>query len=120
MPSTQPDGAPDRARVSEESAALLQNENILSALKSFSATSPEMEIAAEFVNAHVQFVQDVVANDIQHNVLRSDIEIMDLTAHVNILLKQKDETIFKAMVNHSPSHYKAIQKNILKTPGDSR
>ncbi len=115
MPSPQTDSAPDRSVVSEEAIALLQSDNPLSALKSYNASSSEKEIASEFVNAHIQFMQDVVSNDIQHNVLRSDIEIMDLTAHVNIMLKQKDEAIFKAMVNHSPSHYKSIQKNLLHT-----
>lgn len=105
---------PNRILVAEEAVSLLSSENITVAMNKYKSDTPEKEIALEFVNAHYQFMQELVKNDLGRKLGRSDFEIKDLVSHVNVMMKNKDEYIFITMVIHSPVHYHLIQENILK------
>lgn len=108
----------ERFAVIEEAAELLCSENIFRAIKTYKPDKKEKEIAAEFVKSYVQFINEIVSHDLEAVINRSDFEIKDLVAHVNSMMRKKDEYIFNSMVAHSPSHYRSIQKIILKKETD--
>ncbi|MFW5769860.1 MAG: hypothetical protein ACOCX9_00345 [Spirochaetota bacterium] len=105
---------PNRILVAEEAVSLLSSDNITVAMNIYKSDTPEKEIALEFVNSHYQFMQELVINDLNRKLGRSDFEIKDLVSHVNVMMKNKDEYIFTTMVIHSPVHYHLIQEGILK------
>ncbi len=105
---------PNRILVAEEAVSLLSSDNITVAMNKYKSDTPEKEIALEFVNSHYQFMQELVINDLNRKLGRSDFEIKDLVSHVNVMMKNKDEYIFTTMVIHSPVHYHLIQEGILK------
>ncbi len=105
---------PERILVMDEISSILTSDNIVKALANYKANTPEKEYAIEFVKAHYNFIQEIVTNDIQRKIVRSDFEIKDLVAHVNALMQQKDEYIFTTMVVHSPKHYQQVQKAVLQ------
>jgi uncharacterized protein YwlG (UPF0340 family) len=109
----------NRAVVTEEAVTLLSQENIISALKSPAAATPEKEIAVEFVNSYVEFIKEVVGHDIERGSIRSDLELRDLVAHINSMMQQKDEYVYTTMVMQCPLHYKAVHRHITQSPGDS-
>lgn len=103
-----------KLHVIEEISDLLSKDNILIVVDNYKADSEEKEIAIEFAISHVLFIEQIVINDNEKGIIRTDVEIRDLVAHTNILLKNENEYIFTAMVVHSPSHYKNIRENMLK------
>lgn len=105
---------PGRALVIDEVSAILTSDNIVKALANYKADTPEKEHAIEFVKAHYNFIQEIVTNDIQRKIVRSDFEIKDLVSHVNALMQHKDEYIFTTLVVHSPKHYQQVQKAVLQ------
>ncbi len=109
---------PNRVLVAEEAVTLLSTDDISKAINTFKADTPEKEIALEFVKSHYQFMQELVKNDLERKLGRTDFEIKDLVAHVNIMMKNKDEYIFTTMVIHSPSHYHLVQQQIIKQQGE--
>lgn len=105
---------PERILVMDEISSILTSDNIVKALANYKANTPEKEYAIEFVKAHYNFIQEIVTNDIQRKIVRSDFEIKDLVAHVNALMQHKDEYIFTTLVVHSPKHYQQVQKAVLQ------
>jgi len=105
---------PERILVADEVASILTGDNIVKALANYKVDTPEKEHAIEFVKAHYNFIQEIVQNDIQRKIIRSDFEIKDLVAHVNALMQSKDEYLFTMIVMHSPKHYQQIQKSLLQ------
>ena len=101
---------PEALAVTEEITELLGNEDIITAVKKFKADSEEKEIAVEFANSHIQFLNQIVESDFKKGIERTDVEIRDLLSNVNAMLNKKDKYLFTTMVTHSPSHYKNIQK----------
>ncbi len=100
--------------VTEEITELLDHEDILKTIKTFKLDSDEKKIAIEFVNSHIQFLKEIVENDYKKNIMRQNVEIQDLISHVNIMLKNRDEYLFTAMIVSSPSHYRCIQTELYK------
>lgn len=120
-PDKQHDTAvPDRSLVEKESVYLLKQKNILTALQTFKTSTPEKEIAAEFVGAHVQFLGEIIRGDHESNLYRSDTEIRDLVSYVNMLMKKKDEKIFNAILMECPSHYKTILNKITQSDAQKK
>lgn len=105
---------PERILVMDEIASIVTSDNIVKALANYKADTPEKEHAIEFVKAHYNFIKEIVTNDINRKVVRSDFEIKDLVAHVNALMQHKDEYIFTTLVVHSPKHYQQVQKEVLQ------
>jgi hypothetical protein len=105
---------PERILVMDEIASILTSDNIVKSLANYKADTPEKEHAVEFVKAHYNFIQEIVTNDVQRKIIRSDFEIKDLVAHVNALMQHKDEYIFTTLVVHSPRHYQQVQKAVLQ------
>ncbi len=105
---------PERIRVMDEISSILTSNNIIEALAQYKANTPEKEHAIEFVKAHYNFIKEIVTNDIQRKVARSDFEIKDLVSHVNALMQHKEEYIFTMLVIHSPRHYQQVQKAVLQ------
>ncbi|MCX8123433.1 MAG: hypothetical protein N3F66_04630 [Spirochaetes bacterium] len=105
---------PERILVMDEITSILTSDNIIKALANYKPNTPEKEHAIEFVKAHYNFIQEIVTNDIQQKIVRSDFEIKDLVAHVNALMQHKDEYIFTTLVMHSPRHYQQVQKAVLQ------
>ncbi len=105
-----------KALVMEEVTELLDNDNILKAIKSFETDSDEKKIALEFVNSHIQFLNEIVENDYKKGIVRQNVEIQDLVSHVNMMLRNRDEYIFTTMIVHSPSHYRCVQAEMYKNP----
>lgn len=104
--------------VVDEIMELLNSENILEAISSFQADSDEKKTAIEFVNSHNLFLTELVGNDYKKNLIRSDIEIKDVVANINSMLKARDEIIFTAMVYKSTSHYRQIHTSLSKSQED--
>ena len=105
---------PERILVVDEISSILTSDNIVKALAQYKANTPEQEHAIEFVKAHYDFIKEIVTNDIQRKIVRSDFEIKDLVSHVNALMQHKDEYIFTTLVVHSPRHYQQVQKAVLQ------
>jgi len=105
---------PERILVMDEIASIVTSDNIVKALANYKADTPEKEHAIEFVKAHYNFIKEIVTNDINRKVVRSDFEIKDLVAHVNALMQHKDEYIFTTLVVNSPKHYQQVQKEVLQ------
>ena len=112
--SEKDEDSPENLQIIEEITELLSNEDISTAVKNFKADSEGKEIALEFANSHILFLKEIVESDNKKAIERTDVEIRDLISHVNIMLKNKDEFLFTTMVIHSPSHYKNMQKKLLK------
>ena len=100
--------------VTDEIMELLNSDNILQAIKSYDADTDEKKTALEFVNSHVQFIKELVDKDKKNNIQRKDIEIKDMLANVNSMLKSRDELIFTSMVLKSTAHYRQIQSELFK------
>ena len=96
---------PDISLVISEALSLLANEKISDACASFNASTPEKEIACEYVSAYAQFICDVADTDREKGRQRADYEIRELVGHINAMLKQKQEDIFMKMVLMCPKHY---------------
>jgi hypothetical protein len=102
----------DRQVVARESRALIEQENLYSVLKSFKADTEEKEVALEFTRGYIQFIEETVENDRHVGLLRKEIEIRDLCSHANMLMRQRDESLFILLTKMSPTHYKAINKSM--------
>ncbi len=102
---------PDRKVVALESRALIEQENLYTVLKSYKADTEEKQIALEFSRGYMQYIEETVENDRQIGLLRKDIEIRDLCSHANMLMRQRDESLFTLLTKMSPVHYKAINKS---------
>ncbi len=102
----------NREQVTNEVVEILSDKDIIKTLNTYKSGTGEKELAAEFVKSYIQFVQEIVAIDNKRGLLRSEVEFRDLVSHVNILMKNKDETTFRAMVFHCPSHYKSVYKSL--------
>jgi len=109
---------PNREIVLDESAALLSNENIVTALKKYTPNTREKELAVEFVSSYSQFIQELTKHDLNKKIGRSDVEIQDLISHVNMMLKKKNDYLFTMMVMKSPLHYRNIQKSLIQKDAD--
>jgi hypothetical protein len=96
--------------VIEEISELVSKEDIIAAIQKFKADSEEKKIAVEFVNAHIQLLNQIVESDYKKGIARTDVEIRDMISNLNAMLKKKDEYLFTTIVMHSPSHYRNIQK----------
>ncbi len=105
---------PERILVMDEISSIVTSDNIVKALAHYKANTPEKEHALEFVKAHYNFIQEIVTNDIERKIVRSDFEIKDLVSHVNALMQHKDEYMFTTLVIHSPKHYQQVQKAVLQ------
>jgi len=105
---------PNREIVLEESATLLSNENIITALKKYTPDTREKKLAVEFVSSYSQFMQELTKHDLNKKIGRSAVEIQDLISHVNMMLKEKDDYLFTMMVIKSPLHYRNIQKSLIQ------
>ncbi len=101
---------PEALAVTEEITELLGKEDIITAVQKFKADSEEKEIAVEFANSHIQFLNQIVESDYKKGIERTDVEIRDLLSNVNAMLNKRDKYLFTTMVTHSPSHYRSIQK----------
>jgi hypothetical protein len=101
---------PEALAVTEEITELLGKEDIITAVQKFKADSEQKEIAVEFANSHIQFLNQIVESDYKKGIERTDVEIRDLLSNVNAMLNRRDKYLFTTMVTHSPSHYKNIQK----------
>lgn len=106
---------PNNIIVAEEATEILNNENIINTLKKYKADTKEKEIALEYAKSHIQCIRGLVESDIKNSIYRKDIEIRDIISHLNMMLKKKDEYIFSTMVINSPSHYRTITEDIIKT-----
>lgn len=95
--------------VKEEIHDLLSNEDLVEAVKKFKADTSDKEIALEFANFHILFLNEIVESDYKKGVTRTDVEIRDMVAHVNMMLQKRDAYIFTTMVAHANSHYRHIQ-----------
>lgn len=95
--------------VKEEIHDLLSNEDLIEAVKKFKADTSDKEIALEFANSHIQFLNEIVESDYKKGVTRTDVEIRDMVAHVNMMLQKRDAYIFTTMVAHTHFHYRHIQ-----------
>lgn len=95
--------------VKEEIHDLLSNEDLVEAVKNFKADTSDKEIALEFANSHIQFLNEIVESDYKKGVTRTDVEIRDMVAHVNMMLQKRDAYIFTTIVAHTHSHYGHIQ-----------
>lgn len=95
--------------VKEEIHDLLSNEDLVEAVKNFKADTSDKEIALEFANSHILFLNEIVESDYKKGVTRTDVEIRDMVAHVNMMLQKRDVYIFTTMVAHTHSHYRHIQ-----------
>lgn len=101
---------PEALAVTEEITELLGKEDIITAVQKFKADSEGKEIALEFANSHIQFLNQIVESDYKKRLERTDVEIRDLLSNVNAMLNKRDKYLFTTMVTHSPSHYRSIQK----------
>ncbi|MCU0822548.1 MAG: hypothetical protein MUC95_08760 [Spirochaetes bacterium] len=104
--------------ITDEIIELLNSDNISKAIKSYKSDTEEKKTALEFVTSHVQFITELVAKDRQNNLQRMDIEIKDVVANVNSMLRARDELIFTSMVLKCTAHYRQIQSETLKNDGD--
>jgi len=102
----------DRLIVREESVELFNHENIVKAVETYKADTSEKEIAIEFIKSYLQFLNEIISNDIQNGLQRSDIEIRDIVGHVNMMMRSKDEYTFTTMMVNCPSHYSKIYDNL--------
>lgn len=105
---------PDKDIVAFEANEILGADDVMRKLKSFKADTREKEIAVDFVQSYVNFMEELVDHDLQINLNRNNVEIRDLVSHVNSMMKEKSEYIFTTMVLHSPAHYRNIQAELLK------
>ena len=105
---------PDKDVVTFEAIEILGTDDVVRKLKTFKADSPEKEIAADFVQSYVNFIEELVNHDLQIHLNRSNVEIRDLVSHVNSMMKEKSEFIFTTLVLHCPAHYRNIQTEILE------
>lgn len=105
---------PARILVIDEIIDILGKEDVAEAVKSYKAESEEQKTAIEFVNAHIQFIRELVENDYNKNIQRKDIEIRDIVANINSMLKEKHELLFSTMILKSPLHYRHIQAEVYK------
>lgn len=110
---------PNRLLVAEEAASLLTNKDFFNNIEKFKPDTPEKEIALEFVSSYSQFMLEIVQNDLKKQLVRSDMEVKDLIAHVNMMMKEKDSYIFSSMVLNSAEHYKQGMKHIQKQKMDA-
>jgi hypothetical protein len=101
---------PERIIVIEEISDLFGNEDIITAVKNFKADSGEKEIAIEFANSHIQFLNGIIESDYKKGIARTDVEIRDIISNANVMLQKKDEYLFTTIITHSPAHYRNIQK----------
>ncbi|HPJ38227.1 MAG TPA: hypothetical protein PLT75_07270 [Spirochaetota bacterium] len=104
---------PDKDIVTFEANEILGTDDVVRKLKTFKADSREKEIAVDFVQAYVNFMEELVEHDLHINLNRNNVEIRDLVSHVNSMMKEKSEFIFNTMVLHSPAHYRNIQTALL-------
>ncbi|HQO00857.1 MAG TPA: hypothetical protein PLI62_01220 [Spirochaetota bacterium] len=105
---------PDKDIVTFEANEILGSDDVIKKLKIFKADTREKEIAVEFVQSYVNFMEELVTHDLQVNLNRNNVEIRDLVSHVNSMMREKSEFIFNTMVLHSPAHYRNIQTDLLK------
>jgi hypothetical protein len=112
---------PEKLQIADEIADLLSKDDIIAAIKKFKPDSEEKTIVVEFVNSHIEFLNQIVGSDYKKGINRADVEIRDLISNVNMMLQSKDDYLFTSIVAHSPSHYRNIQKkyyaNIKKEEG---
>jgi len=99
----------DRMRVAGITVGILNNEAIEKALTALKGESEEEKMAIEFINSYLQFLKQIVENDLKKGINRSGIEIKDLISNANVLLREKDNYIFTTMVINSANHYKSIK-----------
>lgn len=111
---------PNEASVVDHAVELLSNDDVSAIINAGTAETSEKQIAVEFVKSYVQFLQELVENDLSRNLIRSDIEVRDLISHVNIMMKKKYEGPFMAMVLHSAHHYRSMQSRILAGTEDEK
>ncbi len=109
------DEVPDQQLVAREVAALLSNESILAALKSYDTGSATKEMAAEYVRSYMQFLNEIVSGDMKRGLQRGDAEIRDLITHVNMMLKERNEDMFVIILHRCPAHYRSVQKSLSVT-----
>ncbi|MDY6932596.1 MAG: hypothetical protein SVZ03_00060 [Spirochaetota bacterium] len=107
---------PNRIIVGEEATELLNNENIINAVNNYKADTKEKVIALEFIKSHIQFINQIVENDIKKGISRRDIEVQDIVSHINMMMQKREEYIFTSIIINSPSHYKCIMKDMLQKP----
>ncbi len=104
---------PEEASVIEHVIELLNNDDVSTIIEAADSGDSEKQIAIEFVQSYVQFLQELVEHDLSANLIRTDIEVRDLISHVNIMMKKKYEAPFMAMMLHSASHYRSMQAKLL-------
>jgi hypothetical protein len=100
--------------VADEIMELFNNDDISKAMKSYRADTDEKKTALEYVNSHEQFIKELVNMDLKKNIQRKDIEIKDVVANANSMLKARDEIVFTSMVLKSAVHYRHMQNELLK------
>ena len=98
--------------VADEIMELLNNDDISKAMKSYKADTDEKKIALEYVNSHEQFIKELVDMDLKKNIQRKDIEIKDMVANANSMLKARDEIVFTSMILKSAAHYRHMQSEL--------
>ncbi len=98
--------------VIDEITELLDSDNIFHALETYDVDSEEKKTALEFVNSHIQFVREIVENDLKKGIQRRGIEIKDLLGNVNAMLKNRDEYLFTTLIIKSPFIYRHFQGEI--------
>ncbi len=103
----------DEASVIAHAIELLNNDDVSAILDMKASENSEKHVAVEFVKSYVQFLQELVEHDLRNNLIRTDIEICDLISHVNIMMKNKYEGPFMAMMLHSALHYRSMQTRLL-------
>ncbi len=99
----------NRNEISRQVKEILSSDNISAAINAFKTDSSEKETALEFAKSYYQFIKDVAENDLKKKLTRRSIEIKDLVANINAMLKDRDPDIFRIMVQTSPEHYTFIQ-----------
>ncbi|MCX7677973.1 MAG: hypothetical protein N2316_02025 [Spirochaetes bacterium] len=99
---------------------LLAQDDITATNDIAGSENSEKQIALEFIKSYVQFLQELVENDLKNNLIRSDVEIRDLISHVNIMMKKRYETPFIVMVRYSVSHYRNMQSRLLAELGKDK
>ncbi len=98
--------------VIDEITELLDSDNIFHALDTYDVDNEEKKTALEFVNSHVQFVREIVENDINKGIQRRSIEVKDLIGNVNSMLKNRDEYLFTTLIVKSPFIYRHFQAEL--------
>jgi len=108
----------NRMIVAEITVEILNNEAIEKALAALKGESEEEKMSIEFIKSYLQFLKQIVENDLKKGINRSDIEIKDLISNVNEMLREKDNYIFTTMVINSANHYKSIKDKAQKQKKD--